>query len=323
MLALLAWLVAGSVNDYLGAKLFAVPNVEAKALSKVSGPEKAWDSGAGKPDRALRSWTMFNLGDGEVETPEGDAKAESGDTKPDEPVSAEGALEESELPIDLMGTIVADDPELSMATLRLEGNNKLAWVGSEFMDGKAKIAKINPRHIVVIEGDKERVIKLWSPKKAASPGPRGGRRTTGPRARPSTSAAKTKTPARTSSNGRLKARSKRFKDIKKTGPYAYEIQRRELNKYIDDVGGLGSQARVIPNHVGGKTHGYKLVGVRPNSLFRAIGIRSGDVIMSVNGQSINSAAKALGLFDKLKTESAVNISIERRGQTKELSYTID
>ena len=321
-LALLAWLVAASVNDYLASKLFAIPSVKADTKKAEITEQVAGRSAGTQVGQDLRSWLMFNL---DEPRPDAETTTESETTTDttDTPPKPEGELDESELPIDLMGTIVADKNAMSMATLRIEGENKLAWVGSEFLEGKARITEINPRHIVVKEADSHRVIKLWT-EKAAQPVGRnrpGGRNSSN---RAATSKTKSRSTSSTGSTTRLKParKSGRFKGVKKTGAYSYEIERPELNKYLDNLGGLGSQARVIPNHVGGRTRGYKLVGVRPNSLFRTIGIRSGDVIMSVNGQPIDSAAKALGLFDKLKSEPQVGVKIERRGQEKELTYSI-
>jgi type II secretion system protein C len=323
-LTLLAWLVAASVNDYLAAKLFAIPSVQADLKKTGTGPETAASEVNGPAlGEDLRSWVMFNTNKPEEKTPDNSDDGPDASTN-DDTEKPDGELDESELPIDLMGTIVADQDALSMATLRIEGENKLAWVGSEFMEGKAKIVEINPRHIVVKEAESHRVIKLWTVKAAQAIGrPNRG---TGRNAssRGTSSASRRNSPTKTGTTSRLKAKKKtgRFKGVKKTGAYSYDIERPELNKYLDNLGGLGSQARVIPNHVGGRTQGYKLVGVRPNSLFRTIGIRSGDVIMSVNGQPIDSAAKALGLFDKLKSEAQVGVTIERRGQQKDLSYSI-
>ncbi len=320
-LTLLAWLVAASVNDYLASKLFAIPSVKADPKKSDATDVAKKDQGIPEPGDDLRSWMMFNLK--EPKSPESnDESAEKGDESKDETPKPEGELDESELPIDLMGTIVADQDALSMATLRIEGENKLAWIGSEFLEGKAKVTEINPRHIVVKESESHRVIKLWSAKAAQ---PIGRNRLSNKSKPPRSASNSSRRPSSSSgTTSRLKPKKPkgRFQGVKKTGAYSYEIERPELNKYIDNLGGLGSQARVIPNHVGGRTHGYKLVGVRPNSLFRTIGIRSGDVIMSVNGQKIDSAAKALGLFDKLKTEPQVGVKIERRGQEKELSYSI-
>jgi type II secretion system protein C len=323
-LTLLAWLVAASVNDYLASKLFAIPSVTADPKKPGTGSEAvAKDTNGGAVGEDLRSWVMFNTNKPEDKAADSSEDAADASTA-EEAEKPDGELDESELPIDLMGTIVADQDALSMATLRIEGENKLAWIGSEFMEGKAKIVEINPRHIVVKEADSHRVIKLWTAKAAQAIGRpnRGTGRNSSSRGTSSTARRSAATKSGTTSRLKPKKKPGRFKGVKKTGAYSYDIERPELNKYLDNLGGLGSQARVIPNHVGGRTQGYKLVGVRPNSLFRTIGIRSGDVIMSVNGQPIDSAAKALGLFDKLKSEPQVGVTIERRGQEKELSYSI-
>ena len=95
-----------------------------------------------------------------------------------------------------------------------------------------------------------------------------------------------------------------------------------LDEQLQDLSKLGTQARVVPNYRNGKYEGFKLVGVRPGSLYRAIGVRSGDVIKSINGNAIDSPNKALDLFDKLKNSSHIDLDIERRGQPKQFAYDI-
>ena len=79
---------------------------------------------------------------------------------------------------------------------------------------------------------------------------------------------------------------------------------------------------MIPHYVKGKTQGFKIVGVRPNSLYSALGIRSGDILKGVNGEQITSPTKALQFLEALKTTSQVTIDIERRKQKKTFEYEI-
>ena len=95
-----------------------------------------------------------------------------------------------------------------------------------------------------------------------------------------------------------------------------------LDEQLNDLATLGSQARVVPNYVGGKYSGFKLVGVRPSSLYRAIGIRSGDVIKRINGMEIDSPNKALQLFDKLQNSRRISLDLQRGGVSRTLYYTI-
>ena len=57
-----------------------------------------------------------------------------------------------------------------MATLSIGGENKLGWIGTEFMEGKAKIVTIAPRHIIIQEGVALTVIKLWTDKAKGAKG---------------------------------------------------------------------------------------------------------------------------------------------------------
>ena len=93
-----------------------------------------------------------------------------------------------------------------------------------------------------------------------------------------------------------------------------------LNEQLEDLGRLSRDARVIPHYRGGKPRGFKIVGVRPGSLYSHVGVRSGDILKSVNGEEINSPTKALQLFEKLKNSDSVTLDVERRGRKQTLEY---
>ena len=112
--------------------------------------------------------------------------------------------------------------------------------------------------------------------------------------------------------------------VTKVNEFEYHIDRGLLDEKLQDLGALGREARVIPNYdrESGSYKGFKLIGVRPNSLYRNIGIRSGDVILQVNGEEMNSPSKALELFTKLQTSNAISLDIKRRGKVETLTYKI-
>ena len=118
-------------------------------------------------------------------------------------------------------------------------------------------------------------------------------------------------------------KNNKFKDgIKEISPGNYEVDRAMLDEQLADLDNLIRQARVIPHYKRGKPAGFKVVGIRSNSIFRHLGLKSGDVLKSVGGEELTSINKALGLFEKLKTSDNVSLSIERRGKGSDIDYTI-
>ncbi len=115
----------------------------------------------------------------------------------------------------------------------------------------------------------------------------------------------------------------KFKEgIKEIAPGKYEVNRAMLDEQISDLDNLMRQARVIPHYKQGKPAGFKVVGVRSNSIFRHLGLKSGDVLKTVGGEELTSINKALGLFEALKTNSNVSLDIERQGKPSNFEYNI-
>lgn len=308
--AALAWIAASAMSSVAGASLFIVP---APPKSSTEGEDAAIlatgrVSGELQAATTLSERRIFDLADHAEEV------VEVVEEEPPAEVDPNAELTESELPIDLVGTLVHQDAETSMATLTIDGKNELAWVGTSLLDGQAEVVAIGARHIIVKEATVLKVVKLWSDK-AAQPAP-------GRAINPRGSVAPPVRPRPTPTTNSAAAKPDYAQGVKKTGPYDYELDKGMLDQQLQDLSALGTQARVVPNYRNGKYEGFKLVGVRPGSLYRSIGIRSGDVIKSINGRPIDSPNKALELFDQLKSSSALNVEIERRGQPKQLNYSI-
>jgi type II secretion system protein C len=324
-IALVALMVAGAVNDVVGGKLFAVPKAPTlEPATDIGGSQVLALGRVAKDERAaqdLANRRIFNLDKREGETI---VEAETEEPTEEGPIEPpDGKLEETTLALDLVGTMVAAKPSESMATMQVEGANKIAWIGSEFLNGKAKIIKIAPRHVVIQEESKYTVVSLWA--KAPKPGRPGVR----PSARPSlnkpiSGRAKPSRPKAGPSLSDRTQRTTRIREgVKKTGAYDYQVSRSMIDEELKDMGRLQSEARVVPHYKNQKYEGFKLVGVRPGSLYRALGIRSGDVIKSVNGTVIDNPGKALELFNQLQNSSNISIDVERRGQPKTLGYAIN
>ncbi|MFO0751064.1 MAG: type II secretion system protein GspC [Myxococcota bacterium] len=326
--ALLALVVAGGISDVVAGKLFALP------AAKWTAPKEGDPAGAigdlgrvahgEEAAKSLGTRRIFRLDDPtpvaavtEPETPKDEPKEEP---KPS------GELAESQLPINLMGTFVSAVPDFSYATLQIEGEAKIASIGNEYLDGKAKIVKIARGHVVLREDQSYTYVRLWADKTAQAAPPAPGAmpgRPGGPLGKPMPVGGPTPpNPADPAVADTGDAMATPQEGITKTGAYDYSIDRKMLDKQLADISKLQQEARVVPHYQDNQYQGFKLVGVRPGSLYRAIGIRSGDIVTAVNGNKIDSPTKALELFEQLKSSSNISVEIERRGQPKTLQYNI-
>ncbi len=315
----LAFLTAGAVNSWLGGKLRSLQTTPLQAPTELTSAD---------PTAALRANTqglaellslrrIFNTDEApnsesaEPEESEGEelAEGEVSDDSPDVPLS--------DMDISLLGTLVYPDPEWSMATVRLSGSTKLVRTGTEVEDS-ATIKHIDRTYILLSRNDKTEMVRLWSEK------PKKSGRSARPGSASSSKRKPYRSPAKASSSRPTPSKGKAnySKHVAKTGEWEYKIDKTMLDEQLNDLAALGSQARVVPNYVGGKYSGFKLVGVRPNSLYRAIGIRSGDVIKRINGMEIDSPNKALQLFEKLQNSRRISLDMQRGGVSRTLYYTI-
>jgi general secretion pathway protein C len=72
----------------------------------------------------------------------------------------------------------------------------------------------------------------------------------------------------------------------------------------------------------GEQEGLSMSNIKPNSIFRRMGLRNGDVLQSVDGQQIQSVDDALKLYDSLKSADKVSVQIQRRGTERTIEYNI-
>ena len=107
--------------------------------------------------------------------------------------------------------------------------------------------------------------------------------------------------------------------VSKIAENHYRIDGKALNDHAQ----LGMQARVLPHHRNSQYEGLKLVGIRPGSLYRAIGVRSGDIIRRVNDVDITAPSKAMAIYHHLKNSPKMVLVIERRGHPVTLTIDID
>ena len=87
----------------------------------------------------------------------------------------------------------------------------------------------------------------------------------------------------------------------------FEVDRGIFYEQLLDY--LFRQIRIIPHYQRGKPAGFKIIGIRSNSIFRSMGFKNGDVIKSIAGDELTSINKAFKLFEKLRLLDLLSLEV--------------
>ena len=100
------------------------------------------------------------------------------------------------------------------------------------------------------------------------------------------------------------------------------LDRSKIESAVNNINDLMKNVRIQPHFTDGQPDGFRLTGVRPNSFFYNMGLKSGDVITGVDGKNIESVDDAFKLYQGLQSSSNVQLQLKRKGQQKNINYTI-
>jgi general secretion pathway protein C len=110
--------------------------------------------------------------------------------------------------------------------------------------------------------------------------------------------------------------------VRKTGEGAYLVDRREVEHAVANLNEVITQARAVPVLQEGKSTGFKLFSIRPNSIFQKIGLVDGDIVQRVNDTELTDPSKAVGLLEEIQSMNQVRVNFMRSGKQQTFTYTI-
>jgi general secretion pathway protein C len=77
--------------------------------------------------------------------------------------------------------------------------------------------------------------------------------------------------------------------------------------------------RPTPYRVGGEQVGFRVYPGRDRKQFAALGLRPGDIITDIDGQTLSDASQAMQIFQSLGSAEEVTVSLDRDGQIETLT----
>ena len=198
----------------------------------------------------------------------------------------------TQLPLKLQGTLVHSNPDKSVATIAAKGKSDArSYLTNGDVEGLAKVQSIERRKVIIRNLNNGRLEFIEIPKDA-------------------TVTFSSKAP-------------QVLGEVQKTGDFDFTMKRGDITKYTANLGDVLQQARMVPNIVagsGGRVDGFRFVAIQPNSIFEKLGFKPMDVIKKVNNEPVNSPTKAMELYNSLKTESRLSLTVERNGHDENFKY---
>jgi general secretion pathway protein C len=102
----------------------------------------------------------------------------------------------------------------------------------------------------------------------------------------------------------------------------YNISRDLIQQSINNMAQLMSEVRMTPYLKDGNPEGFRLTQIKDGSLFRTMGLQNGDILMSINGQSILAAEDMMKAYGAIKEGNSFTVSIMRNNRPMTLNYGV-
>ncbi len=201
-----------------------------------------------------------------------------------EPVEAAPApandedLEETRLVMTLKGTVASELPEFSVALIEAGGNEQKVFAIGDPVNAGAKLHAVYADRVVLDEDGVFTNLKL--PREYKSVVPRSVRRSSGSTRQTAANPGRTQTVA------------------------------------AQSIAKLADVIRPTPYMQDGKPAGYRVYPGRDRKQFAALGLRPGDIIKDIDGQSLTDPAQAIQVLQTLGTAEQVTVTVERNGQAE-------
>ncbi len=194
------------------------------------------------------------------------------------------------LPLELVGTIIHGRHEMSVATIQVRGQEIFAVMEEEELEGMIKVREIS-RFKVIFRNLSNRKLEYIEIKEE--------------------------------NKIQIGMAVPQVKEVEKTN---FTFRREDINKHLENLPKILQDAKAVPyvEPGSGEISGFKLVAIKPGSIYEELGLKRGDILRSVNGEALDNVQKAMELYQALKSDaSEIQVEITRGGSSTSLNYTLE
>jgi type II secretion system protein C len=292
LLLLIGYLGFQTVQAIQYARLeTGIPIIEESSIAEITIRTKS-DTTAQPLDSYRQIWVRNLFNAGSVKEPDLSKKI----------ALAKFAPAKKGLGLELVGTVVADDPILSRAIIDNRNTRKQEAYREGDSAGKAKIKKILRNNVVITTADGDELLTVEI-KESGRIAPsmlskRVGSQASFAQQAPGTRQARTRT-------------------------LSLNLKRDEVAASLTDIEGLMKQMPVTPYMQGEEPSGFRITRIPRDSVLRKMGLRSRDVIVGIDNETITGPEQATDFFQRLAGGGEVTIKIKRRRRTRQIKLKIE
>ncbi|MGD8799910.1 MAG: type II secretion system protein N [Desulfobacterales bacterium] len=217
------------------------------------------------------------------------------------------ALAKKDIGLELVGTVVADDPGLSRAIIDNRKTREQEAYREGDNAGTIKIKKILRNNVIITtaKGDELLTVEIKESAKGSTsfaPSKSIGSRSPSSQSSPQSNARRPRTLARTRS---------------------IKLKREDVETSLADVDALMEKVNVRPYMQGDQPSGFRISNIPADSVLRKMGLRSRDVIVGVGEDDITSPDQASDFFERLASGEEITIRVKRRRRTRQIKLNIE
>ena len=284
LLFFVGYLIADVSTLYMRGAMLPTGGVVARKLSRGSGLSSR---NKGSQYSGIKEKNIFNA-DHKVPPALGENKKGGIMEDSNDPVK-------SSLPLNLVGTLVHGRAKMSVATIQVKGKKEVEpyKVGEE-IKGMAEIKEIVREKVIFrnLRSRKLEFIKIKEDSKLKL-GLAGGSQAP-------------------------------VAQLDQSEQTSFTFKRDDINKHLENLPQVLQDAKAIP-HVepSGEVGGFKLVAIKPGSIYEKLGLKRNDIIRGVNGEMVDTPQKAMELYQALKNADSIQLEVTRGGSSTTLNYSIE
>jgi general secretion pathway protein C len=203
---------------------------------------------------------------------------------PAEPAGDPADAPETRLSLVLAGTIAASDPKQGFGIIGESANNAKLYSVGDSVPGGARLNAVYGDRVILERGGQLEALLLPRQYKA-------GTGVTAPPPPPPMGVPQ-------SAGSQVVERVKRM--------------------IAQDPGSVAEIMRPQPVFANGQQRGYRVYPGRNRAQFARLGLRPGDLVMSVNGTPLDDPQRGMEIFRSIGSSDQVRVTVERNGRPQEL-----